>query len=129
MFENQTKYILLLKTGKLFEHDMAINTLKEAGIPYREKDIRVGGINFIKGLAPGPGHWWAIEVPETIYEEAIKVIEQLPMERQIHPDVWGFGPKEQVKRYWKILAICFLTWSLLWFLIVFLEVVVSILLG
>ncbi len=131
MFEDQTTYVRLLKTGKLFEHDMVVNALSEAGIPYREMSEDIGGIRTIKGLAPrpGPGHWWTIDIPEVALEDAKSVIDQLPVERQLHPDVWDFAPESNIREKWKAVLTIFSAFVLICFLFGLFEMLLEVFLG
>ncbi len=97
------RWTVLLRTGRLFEADLAASTLEEAGIPHYRQEEDSSGVSFAMPLAPsaGPGTWWVIHVPEARAEEARSILEQLPVTIQESPGVWDFGPTEKAKSFFK----------------------------
>lgn len=117
-------WVVLLKTGRLLEADLAASTLEEAGIPHYRQEQDSSGLSFAMPLAPssGPGTWWVIQVPEAVAEEARSILEQLPITTEDAPGVWDFGPTEQAKSFFKRWALA----SLVLFALVFLLALMSL---
>lgn len=97
------RWVVLLKTGRLFEADLAASTLEEASVPHYREEQNSGGLSFAMPLAPsaGPGTWWVIRVPEADAEKARSILEPLPITTEDSPGVWDFGPSEGAKRFFK----------------------------
>ncbi|MBU4485883.1 MAG: hypothetical protein KKD38_03050 [Candidatus Delongbacteria bacterium] len=105
MTENPTNdYICILKTGKLLEHDLASNALKEKAIPFYKQVESSSGLRLAMPAQPamGPGTYYNILVPRPFADEAINVLKELPIEMTTEPENWHFGASEKVKTGWKI---------------------------
>ena len=102
--ESDFNHICILKTGKLFEHDIAANALTENGIPFFKQMETSSGLRLAMPFQPamGPGTFYTILVPERFSEEAKKILSQLPIDVTDNPDVFHFGAGEKEKRGWKI---------------------------
>jgi hypothetical protein len=85
---------------------MASNKLKEAKIPFITRQESVSGLSLAMLPTPvmGPGIFFSIRVPESMVDDAIKILEELPIDLKTEPDVWHFGPSEGVKNFWKFYA-------------------------
>lgn len=95
--------VVVLRTGRLFEADLAASTLEEAGVPYYRQEQSSSGAVFEMPAAPtpGPGTWWVVRVPTAVAEEARFVLEQLPLGLDDSPGVWDFGPTPEAKSFFK----------------------------
>lgn len=102
--------VVVLRTGRLLEADLAASTLEEAGIPHYRQEEDSSGLSFAMPLAPsaGPGTWWTLHVPESRAEEAESILEQLPITLEKSPGVWDFGPTEKAKSFFKSWALAYL---------------------
>ena len=102
--EDNTKFVCVLKTGKLFEHDIASNALKDREIPFYKQLETSSGLRLAMPFQPsmGPGTWYNILVHPKYVDEARKILNDLPIDSSNDPDIWHFGPKERIKRAWKI---------------------------
>ncbi len=94
----------VLKTGRLYEHDMAVNTFKEKGIPFYNEMEYSSGLRLAMPFQPsmGPGTFYSILVPKPFVETAKQTLEELPFEVTTTPDIWDFAPNDKIKRIWKI---------------------------
>ncbi|MBW1820414.1 MAG: DUF2007 domain-containing protein [Deltaproteobacteria bacterium] len=97
-------HICVLKTGKLFEHDMAANALTENDIPFYKQMETSSGLRLAMPFQPtmSPGTYYNIFVPEKYSEEAKQILNELPIDITNNPDVFHFGANEKEKRGWKI---------------------------
>jgi hypothetical protein len=122
--DTANSHVCILKTGKLYEHDIAANALEENAIPFYKQMETSSGLRLAMPFQPamGPGTYYNILVPRPIAGEAIKVLEQLPIDMTTEPDIWHFGASEKVKRGWKIYIWLVLILSLLVFLIDFFNI-------
>lgn len=51
-----------------------------------------------------PGIYYNIFVPTTLSEEAKQILNNLPIDVTIAPDIWRFGTDDNAKKGWKIFA-------------------------
>ena len=102
--ESNSNHICVLKTGKLFEHDIAANALTENGIPFYKQMETSSGLRLAMPFQPamGPGTFYNILVPGKYSEEAKQILSELPIDVTDNPDVFHFGANEKKKRGWKI---------------------------
>lgn len=86
---------------------MALNALREAGIPHFAREETSGGLKlaFPAAPAPGPGIWWTLLVPADSVADAKEILLKLPCGAKTKAGVWDFGPTKNVKRRWKIYAV------------------------
>jgi len=98
--------IVVFRTGRLLEADMVANHFDEEGIPYYRRMESSSGIELATPLMPvqGPGDWWVIRVQQEHTQPARDVINSLPVEADMNPGVWAYGPSKGSKRYWKMYA-------------------------
>jgi len=108
--ESTTDSVVVLRTGRLFEADMAVLALETAGIPHYRQEESSSGLVFAMPAAPsaGPGILWVIRVPEAVAEQAHSILEELPMEIEESPGVWGFAPTKDAKSFHKGWALAIL---------------------
>jgi hypothetical protein len=117
------KHVCTLSTGKLFEHDMAANALKEKNIPFYKQMETSSGLRIAMPFQPamGPGTYYNILVSSEFEEEAKSILGNLPIDLTVDPDLWHFGATETIKRRWKIYIIIFLAFSFVAFAVGILE--------
>lgn len=114
--KEKANFTVIFRTGRSWEYDMVINTLKEKGIPYQNREEYSSGLRVATPLraTPGPGTWWAVLVPENYFNEAKTILSELPIEIKTDPDIWDFSSSKKVKRGWQIYVWIALGLSLLW---------------
>lgn len=102
--DSANSHVCILSTGKLYEHDMAANSLKENAIPFYKQMENSSGLRLAMPFQPamGPGTYYNILVPRPFTDEAKRILEELPIDVTTEPDIWHFGASEKVKRGWKI---------------------------
>ena len=100
----QTAFVPILRTGCLMHFDWACSALDEAGVPYQCGEETSGGLRVALPAmpTPGPGTWWSVRVPTPFTEQAEELIESLPFERTLAPDVWDFHPKPLGRLAWQV---------------------------
>ena len=103
--ESGSKHICILKTGKLFEHDIAANALSENGIPFYKQLETSSGLRLAMPFQPsmGPGTWYNILVHPKYADETREILNELPINLSTDPDIWHFRPNKSIKKAWKIL--------------------------
>jgi hypothetical protein len=118
--EEKNNFVVIFRTGKPYEFEMAKNALEQNNIPYNTQYNSISGIRLATPLVrtPGPGTFWAVLVPNNRIEDAREILSELPFELEISSDPWHFEPTKIVKRRWTI-----------YLLIVLLFFVVSLILG
>lgn len=116
MKNDKAKFTVIFRTGRSWEYDMVINTLKEKGIPYQNREEHSSGLRFAMPLraTPGPGTWWSVLVPERFIDEAMGILSDLPIEVKTNPDIWHFSSSKSIKRGWQIYAWIILVITILW---------------
>jgi len=97
-------FVCILKTGKLYEHDMAANALQENNIPFYKESESSSVLRFAMPFQPsmGPGEFYSILVPEQRVNDAKRNLRNLPIEITTKPDIWHYGASEKSKKHWKI---------------------------
>ena len=102
--ESDSNHICVLKTGKLFEHDIAANALSENGIPFYKQLETSSGLRLALPFQPsmGPGTWYNFLVHPKHADEAREILKELPIDLSTDPDIWHFGPNKKIKKAWKI---------------------------
>jgi hypothetical protein len=102
--------VVVLRTGKLFEIDMAIDALKKAKIPYMAEEENAAGLRLAMPVAPAPapGLSWTLQVPDAELARAKLVLSDLPFEIKTNPDAWDFQPTRAVKMVWKVVIVALL---------------------
>jgi hypothetical protein len=81
------------------------------GIPFYKQMETVTGLKLAMPFQPamGPGTYYNILVPERFSEEAIQILNGLPIDVTDNPDIFHFGASEKQKVEWKICALILLT--------------------
>jgi hypothetical protein len=94
--------VVVLRTGQVWQIDMAINALKEAHIPHLAEEETASGLRLAMPVAPspGPGVCWTLRVPASQVDRAQQVLSALPFEVKTNPGAWDFNPDPAVKRVW-----------------------------
>ncbi|MDY6951730.1 MAG: hypothetical protein SWE60_09465 [Thermodesulfobacteriota bacterium] len=118
-------HICVLKTGKLYEHDIASNALEENNIPSFKQVETSSGLRLAMPFQPamGPGTYYKIFVPERFAEKATKILKELPIDVTVNPDIWHFSSNGRVKKYWKLLVWFVLSCS---FIAIFLNLIKNV---
>ena len=103
-------HVVIYRTGRLHELELACNALKESGVPHFKQQETSSGLKLAMPFAPfmGPGTFWNIPVPVSAKEAAEKILEELPIDFTTNPDLWHFDPKTPVKKSWKLYIIILL---------------------
>ena len=129
MKNNNTKFVCILETGKLYELDMAANALAEKKIPFYREEVSSSGLHFAMPFQPsmGPGTWFAIIVPEIAVNEARNVLEGLPLEISTKPDIWHFGASKKDRAGWRIYARITLIGTFLLLVIILIQYIYDLL--
>jgi hypothetical protein len=92
--------VVVLRTGQLWQMDMAEEALKQAGIAYFRQEETSSGLRLAMPLMPsaGPGMSFALLVPETAVAKALEVLSAMPFEIKTNPGAWdglpGLGERE-----------------------------------
>lgn len=93
--------ITVMRTGKLFAFDMAVDLLTKESIPHFTHQENFGGLKEALPASPssGPGVWFVINVPFLEAEKAKDVLGALPFPVTTSPDVWdsSHGEKPVIK--------------------------------
>ena len=116
METDNTNFLVIFRSGRLYEIEIASNALREHNIPFYLQEETSGGLKVAMPLMPTPasGVCWLMHVPEEKATEAKQLLSELPMEVSTEPDIWHFGPSEKSKQGWKIFAafilILFFAW-------------------
>jgi len=96
---------VILRTGRIFDFEMACNALHKAGIPFIKQEESLTGVKdgyFQPSM--GPGSFFNLLVPKQFKEDAMGVISELPIDMTTVPDFWHYGADEKSKRLWRIFA-------------------------
>jgi len=103
-----------MKSGQLYQADMADLALTAASIPHFLREETSSGLRLAMPLSPtmGPGNWWVILVPKEHANDALKVLNTLPFEITTNPDVWDCQSSELGRKRIKRVFLLFLL--LLW---------------
>jgi hypothetical protein len=102
--EEKNNFVVIFRTGKPYEFEMAKDVLEENNIPYYTQYYSYTGLRFATPLVrtPGLGSFWDVLVPSNKIEEARAILSELPFEVGFASDPWHFGPTKTVKKFWKI---------------------------
>ena len=105
--EENVEFMVVMRTGRLWEVEMVENAFKKAKIPHYQQSETSSGLVLAKQLAPsmGPGEWWSFYVPKTFQSDAEEILTSLPLDVTTNPDVWHFNPPEEGKWFFKNYAI------------------------
>ena len=99
-----TQFIIILRTGKVMDFDMASNTLKEARILVQCNQVSDTGVRLVVPATPtpAPGVWYTIAVPRMCLEEATELLQELPIELTTNPSTWHSNSSPEFKGAWRI---------------------------
>ncbi len=83
-----TEQVILLKTGRLHEFELACNAFADSNIPFfRQEENVVGLKTAIIALLEGPGIFWNLLVPASMKTDAEKILKELPIDFTTEPDL------------------------------------------
>jgi hypothetical protein len=104
--EDKADFTVAFRTGRIWEYDMVVNTLKDNGIPFQSFEESSSGLRLAMPLrpTPGPGVWWGISVPKQHLEKVNSLLSELPIDVTTEPDIWHFSSSGKVKLGLKIYA-------------------------
>mgnify|MGYP001611323101 CR=1 FL=1 len=102
--ELSDNHVCIIKTRKLFKFDMAINALKEKNIPFYKQLETSSGLKLAMPFQPamGPGTFYKIFVPKLFSDRSKEILDELPIDQNVEPEIWHFGANENIKKKWKI---------------------------
>ncbi len=85
----------ILRTGKMYVFDMAVDCLKSAGVPHFTSQETLSAVVEALPAMPsgGPGVWFVIRVDEQYISEAKQILATLPFPTGTDPDVWDYDPQ------------------------------------
>ena len=100
------EFIVVIRTGRIWEVEMVTDAFKKAKIPCYQQLETSTGLRVAKEIpqSMGPGDWWAFYVPKRFQKRAETVLAELPIEVTINPDIWHFSTSEESKRFFKTYA-------------------------
>lgn len=119
-------YVAILRTGRIYDIEMACEALRKAGIPFIRQEEGISGIQdgFVLP-AMGPGNYFILLVPEQLEQAAVRIISELPIEITLDPDFWHYGANERSRRWWKIFAYAALGMAAIAMIIYIIEYFIS----
>jgi len=102
--EEKNNFVVIFRTGKPYEFEMAKDALEKNNIPYNTQYHSSSGLRLATPLVrtPSPGTFWAVLVPNNRIEDVSEILSELPFELEIVSDPWHFGPTKIVKKRWTI---------------------------
>ena len=97
-------HVTIFRTGKLWELDLARDTLKEHGIPFFARTDSVSGVMTALAAAPTPfpGVFWCILVPKRYSRRARELLRRCRLDVERIPLIWDFAPEMESKPFWTI---------------------------
>ena len=115
MEKDKTSFLCVLRTGKLHEHTLAVNVLKENNVPFHMELETSTGLRLAMPFQPSmaPGTFYSILVPEDVASSARNILNALPIDATTEPDVWHFGASEGIKKVVRVFVWAILGGSLL----------------
>jgi hypothetical protein len=116
--ETESEKVTILRTGKLFAFDMAVDLLKRECIPHFTHEETIGGLKVALPASPssGPGVCFVIIVPGHYRDKAKEVLSTLPFPITTSPDVWDSTSGQKLLLKWMQFA----------FLLIFIGSLVSL---
>ena len=98
--DTNNNHVCILRTGKLFEHDIAAIALTENDILFYKQLETSSGLRLAMQFQPamGPGTYYNILVPAQFAKEAKQLLDELPIDVTTEPGIWHFGATEKTKR-------------------------------
>ena len=102
-------HVIILRTGRLHEYEMACKALQEAGIPYFRQEENSSGVKTaMYSPTMGPGSYWNLLVPSSEKSKAEKIVCELPIDFTTDPDLWHFDSTNKTKKLWKLFIVILL---------------------
>jgi hypothetical protein len=116
--DSSGKHTCILRTGKLSAHDIAVDALREKGIPFFKRMETSSGLRLAMPFQPamGPGTYYCLFVPQEWAQKSTALVNELPIDVTIAPAVWHFGASDNAKRKWKTAVWLMLVFTFLAFL-------------
>jgi hypothetical protein len=104
----------ILRTSRLWDADMVCNRLDDHEVPYYRRQESSSGLEFAMSAAPspGPGVWFTVWVPNPEADEARRVLEDLPIDFDVEPDVVDRAYTPGHRRLVWVVAAILLAWFL-----------------
>jgi len=114
MANEDKRFVAVYATGKRLYFDWVRETLDDADIPYFAREYNAAGLRRALSAFPTgePGVSWTIWVPDNVAEAAKEEIEVLPFDKDQVPGVWDFCAYPDVVRFWRILVLAVLIFTL-----------------
>lgn len=102
--DEHTDFVVIFRTGKLWEFDLGRDALKENEVPFFAQTQSLSGVQTALDAAPsmGPGTSWSLLVPRGAVTKAREVLQGCRLDVEKEPAAWDFGPQPQVRKYWKM---------------------------
>src|SRR5262245_12961470 len=79
--------VVVYRTSQLHEADIVAEALKSAQIPFFRRIETLGGLSTAMPVSPPPGllpgNFWAIAVPGTWVNRAVRFVAKLPVSQEI----------------------------------------------
>ncbi|MGA3243997.1 MAG: hypothetical protein ABSE41_05220 [Bacteroidota bacterium] len=120
--QDDIRQVVLFRTGKLWEFDLARDSLKRHNIPFFFREESLSGVRMALPAmpTPGPGLFWTLIVPESQFHRAKECLQACRLDVEKDPLVWDFAPPPKGKQFltiyvWIVLIFSglFLLWRLL----------------
>jgi hypothetical protein len=115
MLSERMNPVAVLRTGRVWQLDMAVEALTTAHVAHYAQEETATGLRLAMPVLPGPGPgvFWALYVPETQVERAKRVLAGLPFKVKTNPGAWDFHPPPRVKKVWKRgIVVVLVLWAL-----------------
>jgi hypothetical protein len=105
-----SRFRVVFRTGRVYELDVAQDTLRDAGIPSYAQEEGIGGLVTALPSSPvaGPGVWFNVLVPEERLADARNALSDAPLALALdldsEPGVGHFDPGRRWRATWRIYA-------------------------
>ncbi len=96
----------ILKTGRIYNLEIACDALKKAGVPFVKQEENYTGLKtgYVQPTM-GPGNYFNLLVAPSQKETAIIILSELPIDLTTEPNLWHYGADEKSKNNWKVYAL------------------------
>jgi hypothetical protein len=117
--QESANHVVIFRTGKLWEFDLARDALRQNGIPFFARTDSVSGVRTALDAMPmqAPGIFWCLIVPKKASRRAKQILRTCRLDVEKQPLIWDFAPGPKGKKFWKTYALFVLVLAAL-FLIV-----------
>lgn len=125
--DSSGKEVVVVRTGRLYEADMAAEALEQAGLPFYRREENITGIQLAMPAMPAqaPGMMFLVIVAEESAGQARAIIEELPISQSTEPEFWANHPAPHAKKIYRHYAIVILILTAVIFLIQMLRAISS----